>query len=501
VHAAIYVRVSTDDQVKHGYSLAEQREACRRRAESLGASDIMEFADEGISGSLLDRPGLSALREAVGNGRLDLIIVRDPDRLSRRLSHQLLITEELEKAGVKLEFLDFEWKNTTEGRLFYSIRGAIAEYEREKIRDRMVRGKNQKARQGGIPIGFYTYGYYYNPETGTVTINNDESAVVRDIFNWFINEDIGMNGVANRLNSAGIPTRKGKGIWHRNVIRQILVNPAFKGQWQYKEYIIPVPALVSPDVWEKTQIKLKEARRLWAGKSKNQYLLSGIISCSDCGCTMTGVYTRWWDKRERRYTCRKNSQGASSSGCNPMKAIPASLIEDAVWEQVCAWLNDPDALVREAVDEGIREEEIRQQLERVKKHLADVEKGRESVLNALASGLFELDTKTKNKLAELKRRKERHEERKKELAAALLGVRRSSSGLEDLKALARTVLTRLDMLEFNERKSLVRALVGQVIIGGRGKQGGMGLRDIQVTIVARLPEQDFSNSLSGVPTS
>lgn len=498
MHAAIYVRVSTDDQARHGYSLAEQKEACRQRAVSLGASSIMEYVDEGISGSLLDRPGLDSLREAVKNGQVDVIIVRDPDRLSRKLAHQLLVTEEFEKAGVRLEFLDFDWKDTPEGRLFYSIRGAIAEYEREKIRDRMVRGKNQKARQGGVPIGFYTYGYSYDPETGKVYVNENEASVVKDIFTWFIAEDIGMNGIAKRLNVAGTPTRKGKGVWHRNVIRQILVNPAYKGHWRYKEYIIQVPALVETEVWKKAQRKLKEARRLWAGLGRNEYLLSGIISCSECGNTMTGVFARWWGKKERRYTCRKSSQGAKNTGCDPMKAVPASVIEEAVWEQVCAWLDDPDTLAREAAGDGQREEELNRELERVEKHLADVEKGREAVLNALASGLFELDGKTRGKLVDLKRRKERLEDRKRELEIFLQGSRRHVSGLEELRSLAKEVLSRLDTLEFQEKKALVRALVSQVVVSGRGKQGGHGLRDVGVTILARLPEQEVGSIFANV---
>ncbi|MFZ5633202.1 MAG: recombinase family protein [Bacillota bacterium] len=498
MHAAIYIRVSTDDQARYGYSLAEQREACGRRATSLGASSITEYADEGISGSLLDRPGLNSLREAVKNGQIDIIIVRDPDRLSRKLAHQLLITEEFEKAGVRLEFLDFDWKDTPEGRLFYSIRGAIAEYEREKIRDRMVRGKNQKARQGGIPIGFYAYGYVYDQETGEIHVDEDEAVVVKNIYTWFISEDIGMNGIAKRLNVAGTPTRKGKGVWHRNVIRQILVNPVYKGQWRYKEYTIQVPALVEAEVWEKAQRKLKEARRLWAGSSRNEYLLSGIISCSDCGNTMTGVFAKWWGKKERRYTCRKSSQGAKNVGCVPSKAIPASVLEEAVWEQVCAWLDDPDTLAREAAGEGPREEELRRELERVEKHMADVEKGREAVLNALASGLFELDGKTRGKLADLKKRKERLEDRKKELETVLQGARRHFSGLEELRTLARGVLSRLDMLEFKEKKALVRALVSQVAVSGRGRPGGQGLRDVGVTILARLPEQEVGTFFTNV---
>jgi len=488
VRAAIYVRVSTDDQARHGYSLPEQREACRGRALSLGASTIAEYADEGITGKVMDRPGLSLLREAVRNNQVDVIIVRDPDRLSRKLVQQLLLTEEFEKAGVRLEFLDFTWQDTPEGRLFYSIRGAIAEYEREKIRDRMSRGKNQKARQGGIPVGFYAFGYVYNPETGRVSVNENEAAIVQDIFSWFACEDIGINGVARRLNQAGIPTKKGKGRWHRNVIRQILVNPVHIGLWRYKEVLIPVPALIKEEIWSIAQQKLKDARRLWAGTGKHNYLLSGIITCSDCGNTMTGTYTTWWDKKERRYTCRKNCQGAKNTGCNPAKAVPAHAVESVVWEQVCAWLQDPDALAKEAIDDSTLDRELRRELERVKKHLDDVAKGREAVLDALASGLFELDIKTKDKLADLNQRKERLENRKRELEAALHGVEKYCAGLKEIRVLAKGVLARLDMLEFEEKRALVRALVAQVAVAGRSRPDRKELHDIQVTISAKIPE-------------
>ena len=154
MRAAVYARVSTEEQAQHGYSLAEQKDSCKQRAKELGATEILEFADEGISGATLDRPGLEGLRDSIKEGIIDLIVLRDPDRLSRKLAHQLILTEEFEKAGVRLEFLDFTWQDSPEGKLFYNLKGAVAEYEREKIKERMIRGKNQKARQGGIPTNF-----------------------------------------------------------------------------------------------------------------------------------------------------------------------------------------------------------------------------------------------------------------------------------------------------------------------------------------------------------
>lgn len=496
MRAAIYVRVSTDEQARHGFSLAEQREACRARATALGASTVKEFADEGISGTTLDRPGLLQLREAVQDGKVDVIIVRDPDRLSRKLAHQLLLTEEFERANVRLEFLDFTWQDTPEGRLFYSIRGAIAEFEREKIRDRMVRGKTQKARQGGLPMGFYAYGYTHDPETGQVIINEAEAKIVKKIFSLFISKDMGINGVARWLNEEEIPTKKGRPLWHRQVVRQILKNPVYKGEWHYKDIIIPVPPIIDEETWNRAQEKIREARRLWAGKPQAKYLLSGIITCSDCGNPMTGLRTTWWGKIVRRYTCRKNCQGAKSSGCKPHKSIPAGPIEDAVWQQVCSWLQDPDAIIEEVMQMSPGGNTLQKELAQVQKHLAGVEKGREAVIDALSSGLVELDSKIKNKLGQLQRRKEKLEQREREITAALQVTQRATARIRDLRIMAQDLLSRLDSLKFEEKKALIRALVSQVIISGRGIQGGNGLRNVNVTVIARLPETEVMSDIT-----
>ena len=152
VRAAIYVRVSSEEQAQHGYSLDAQRHACRIRAQQLGATTMVEFADEGVPGTILERPGLTKLRQAVMRRDVDVVVIYDPDRFARSLAHQLLVTDEIERAKIRLDFVNFEWQNTPEGKLFYAMRGAFSEYEREKIRLRTSTGRIQKARQGKLPI-------------------------------------------------------------------------------------------------------------------------------------------------------------------------------------------------------------------------------------------------------------------------------------------------------------------------------------------------------------
>lgn len=485
MRCALYIRVSTEEQAAHGYSLAEQREACRSRALELGAREILEFADEGVSGATLERSGLDALREAVRLEGIDCLVVRDPDRLSRRLAHQLLLTEEFEKKGVRFEFLDFDWKDTPEGRLFYSIKGAVSEYEREKIRERMVRGKLQKARQGGIPVCFDVYGYHYDPETGMVGVYKKEAEMVLRIFTWYTTEDIGVGGIANRLNDMGVPTRRRKGPWHRQVVRQILANPVYLGEWRYGKMdwrtktpkppemviTIPVPALIRGEVWEKAEQKMQVHRRLWAKRGKRRYLLSGIITCTDCGNSMGGVYSSWWGDWQRRYTCRRSRSVARNRGCQPPKMLLAERLEQLAWDQVKAAVSDCEALVSETIESVPRINELQWEHTRLQKNLQELEKGRESVLDALASGLIDLDEKTKSRLVDLKQRKERLDARLRELDSVLSTAGAGDFRSEAIRALAAELLAALDDLDFEEKRALARAVISQVQVAGRPKTG------------------------------
>ncbi|WHY71204.1 recombinase family protein [Fictibacillus enclensis] len=133
---AIYARVSTEEQAKKGFSLEDQIKECRKKAKT---DEVMEYIDRGVSGEILDRHALTKLRNDVKDGLITKVICLYPDRLSRKLMNQLIITDEIEKRGVKLVFVNGEYTKTPEGNLFYSMRGAIAEFEKAKINERMSR--------------------------------------------------------------------------------------------------------------------------------------------------------------------------------------------------------------------------------------------------------------------------------------------------------------------------------------------------------------------------
>ena len=88
--AVIYLRVSTEDQVEHGFSLSGQRDECTKKAFSLGATEIIEYTDQGISGSIFERPALQSALARLKVGGVSHFVCLDTSRLSRSVAHQLV---------------------------------------------------------------------------------------------------------------------------------------------------------------------------------------------------------------------------------------------------------------------------------------------------------------------------------------------------------------------------------------------------------------------------
>jgi site-specific DNA recombinase len=161
-YAAIYARVSTEDQGK-GFSIPTQIEACQKLAECEGylVPEAHVLIDEGISGTTMDRAQLRTLRGLVTTRAIAAAIVYDPDRLSRNLGHQLLLAEEFERAGVTLLIVSHPLEQGPEGWLFFQMRGALAEYERAKTLERTKRGLVGRAKSGQVNGGRVALGYRY----------------------------------------------------------------------------------------------------------------------------------------------------------------------------------------------------------------------------------------------------------------------------------------------------------------------------------------------------
>src|ERR671921_390739 len=253
MRAAIYARVSTPRQAR-AQRIDEQLERlkCYVEQKGLGLQEGHIYLDEGYSGASLNRTGLDALRDAAAMAEFEVILVAAPDRLARNYVHQVLLLEELQGRGCRVEFLERPMSQDPNDQLLLQIRGAVAEYERTLIAERMRRGRLAKLRSGQLlPWLRVPFGYRTDPERprdpAGLRVEEYEAAIVRQMFAWYLEQGTTLGTIARRLTEGGVLTPTGKRSWSRSTIRGILKNPAYVGNaYGHCTYLAPAKSRRSP---------------------------------------------------------------------------------------------------------------------------------------------------------------------------------------------------------------------------------------------------------------
>jgi site-specific DNA recombinase len=166
MRVAVYARVSTTRQAQ-AQTIEQQLDRLRAAVAEHGwtLDERHVYRDDGYSGAGLSRPGLDCLRDHAALAELDLVLVTAPDRLARNYVHQVLLLDELDRHGCRVEFLDHPMSQDPHDQLLLQIRGAVAEYERTLITERMRRGRQAKLRAGTLlPWTTPPFAYRLNPE-------------------------------------------------------------------------------------------------------------------------------------------------------------------------------------------------------------------------------------------------------------------------------------------------------------------------------------------------
>jgi site-specific DNA recombinase len=148
--AILYCRVSTDEQARTGYSLAQQLEALREYANREGYEVLEEVSDPGQSGASLERPGMDRMRDLVAAGGVSVVLAQDRDRFAREPAYHYLLRREFEEYGCKIRALNDRGDESPEGRLTDGILDQLAKFERAKTAERTRRGRLRKAREGKL---------------------------------------------------------------------------------------------------------------------------------------------------------------------------------------------------------------------------------------------------------------------------------------------------------------------------------------------------------------
>lgn len=224
--AKIYLRVSTEDQAREGFSLEAQKQQLENFVRENKYKLVGIYEDAGFSGKDTERPALQQLLLDAKEGKFDVLVTLSPDRLSRNIIDQAAIREVLEKFDIQLKFLTLPVDTTTpEGDLITNIISSVGQYERKIIGRRVKIGMRQKAKEGGFNGMSAPYGY--NIIDGELRLNQVEAGVVKSIFKM---HEIGMplESITNLLNKFDVPTKKG-GTWSKKQVWRILHSVIVRG--------------------------------------------------------------------------------------------------------------------------------------------------------------------------------------------------------------------------------------------------------------------------------
>lgn len=359
--AVLYARVSGDDRGQEGRNLAGQIEMGREFAQGKSYNIVAEFRedDRGASGYEIDLPELNKIRDMARSGQFDVLIVRELDRLSRNLAKQLIVEEELRRAGVRIEYVLAEYADTPEGRLQKHIRATVAEYEREKIKERMTRGRRNKAKAGKvIRTTKRPYGLDFSQDDNFV-IAESEARIVRNIFAWCL-EGQGTAAIAKNLNDLGIPTPAGGKQWHASSVLFILKNRTYTGVWEFgkasrvngkwiqnpeeSRIKIDIPAIIDPETFEQVQAQLKANQRLSRRNTQRFYLVSKRLTCQ-CGAAVVAVpVTHPGQETLLYYRCRAKYRPYQYGHTCELPTFRTEEVDNKVWAELEEYAHDPEKL-------------------------------------------------------------------------------------------------------------------------------------------------------------
>lgn len=288
---AIYVRVSTTNQAEEGYSIDGQIDSLEKYCEAMGWDVYNKYIDAGFSGGSLNRPEMTNLINDVKNGLFDTVLVYKLDRLSRNVRDTLYLIKDVFNTN-KIDFVSIQENIDTSsamGTLFLTLLSAIAEFEREQIKERMQLGKLGRAKSGKSMMWSKTsYGYDYIKETGTLSINPYQALIVKKMFQWYLS-GMSITKLRDVLNEQYGQDKE----WSYRTVRAILSNPVYCGYNQFKGQIFPGThePIISEEDFNKTQEEIKTRQRTAAERFnprpfQAKYMLSGIAQCGYCSAPL-----------------------------------------------------------------------------------------------------------------------------------------------------------------------------------------------------------------------
>jgi site-specific DNA recombinase len=426
--AALYARVSTDAQKQEG-TIKSQVLELKRQIAAAGHVLVKEYIDDGLSGTQLDRPGLDQMRRDIKTGVFEAIYFLDTDRIARDVAYQSIILSELLKHGKQIIIKGKDYVNNPENKFAVTVLGAVAELERAKIIERTSRGRLHKLRLGEMSSnGHRIYGYEYVKKTtdapASLKINEEQAAVVREVFEMFASGKFGLVTICRNLEKRSILTYKGRSQWDNDRVESMLVNETYAGIRYFNrlttdksaapesakvihgrfvnrdraEWIgVSVPAIVSRELFDAVQERLRVHDQRYC-RPPTHYLLGGLVQCGFCGARASS--SRGWHRVPRpsgkvsvyhraEYRCNRRAHENMHDRTRIKRcrnsSISTHILEGKVFEMIREIMLDPTKL-RFCIDRGdaLDDRSIGRRLSRLAGEIAGLEDERRRIIDQYA---------------------------------------------------------------------------------------------------------------------
>lgn len=344
-----YVRVSTEEQAREGFSLENQRKDIADYCQYKGWELLDIYSDEGISGAgMLERVGLLKALKLIQARKINYLVVWKLSRLSRKVADVVRIAEKLDNNNTFLiSVKDSIDTSSPMGKPFLYIASIFAEMERDTMIIQVKGGMEQKAREGRWNGGQSPIGYDLVDKI--LVINEAEAEIVKTVYSEYLNDN-GYKTIADTLKDKGYKTRRNLA-FSGTSIKEMLKNPVYAGKirwgrlknWEkknadgerrreYNDNPISVDgiheAIIDSETFDRVQEKISGNPRHHVKQFNSNHVLSGLLRCPECGYGMSIQNVQNKGNRYSYYTC---NQYANKKTCKP-NSIPKDLIENEFFD-------------------------------------------------------------------------------------------------------------------------------------------------------------------------
>jgi DNA invertase Pin-like site-specific DNA recombinase len=313
---------------------------------------------EDVSGAvpLIDRSKGKGILDMLNAHGADGVVWYTVDRFFRDDLEARIQCRQWLRAGIELHFVD-TGQVKSESDIVFLLRTWQASDEREKIKERTMRGKHTKAAQRWVGCTCVPFGYQRVGQGKQVQLEvyEPEAKIVRRIFAMYIQDRASLLDITRILTREGIPTGRSSRKpavqgWYKSSISAILRNCSYIGEFRFGETVAHLPELALIDLATFNQARIVKQENTCRSKrnTRYDYLMRNQLTCV-CGLKMQSTHSHWGERRHSYYRCNRRGYGAAEMNCSEKK-LSATKFDSLVWNWLIKLFNDPERMERGYVE-------------------------------------------------------------------------------------------------------------------------------------------------------